>query len=146
MTDNELVIRFAKERNVTINANKLGGNRFISLLNYYDAFTLWALTKQNIKYLDEEFMQYIKLHNTKLFFEISCAEIPVSFELLSIYFEITTLNGLKPIKDPIKKSERPLIRIKQLLQKRGINVQFDSSKGTIGQNYVRIKIISGKIK
>ena len=154
MTFQETIQHFVSEHNL----GRIGdigvddeGVPNLFYLNYYDTYSLVALTRKKVLYLSDEIMEIVRPHKEKLFFGVGYDPKFDTFELKTIYYRATMREALSVPKDYIKKrkrtsemairSERPLIDIKTALQTQRVGTSIESQPGKDGKSYAVITLL-----
>lgn len=84
-------------------------------LSYYDTYALLGMTKRNIKYLNEEVLQEVKVHKHKLYFTISYSPLTDSFELNAIIYGVS-----------LQKCIRVVTSVKRILAKYSVGSRIEN--------------------
>jgi hypothetical protein len=154
MTIQETIQNFVNERNLnqigSVGLDDKGLPNFFHL-NYYDTYSLTALTRKHVLYLSDEIMEIVRPHKEKIFFNIGYDPKFDSFELKKIYYRATMREALSVPKDHIKKRkrtspmaircERPLMDIKTALQTQRVGTSIESKTGKDGKSYAVITLL-----
>ena len=125
----EFLQRYIKDRNVIEFENDVTAQNGVSVifaLSYYDTYALLAMTKKNIKYLNEEVMKEVKVHKNKLYFAISYNKHSDIFELEKIIYDA-----------PISKCIRVMSAIRRALVSQGVGTIIEDARKGKG-SYTRI--------
>ena len=92
-----------------------GSTLEIATLGYYEAYSLFAMAKKNVRALDEEILKGVKLHKKKLFFIIVYDEMGDEFRLLGIIYDAPLSKCIKIINAIIKRfNDRDVINDKTI--------------------------------
>jgi hypothetical protein len=153
MTIQETIQNFVREHNLGhIGDVGLDDKELPNLfyLNYYDAYSLVALTRKHVMYLSDEIMEIVRPHKEKIFFSIGYDSKFDSFELKTVFYRATMHEALAP-KNYIRKHkrtspmavlcQRPLVDIKTALQTQKVGTSIESKMGKDKKSYAVITLL-----